>query len=194
MRSILRVSTCAFLVLACAAQLAAAGPSASGSFRFEHDGFTRAIELDVHQVSSSGRASGEMTFNGITRLYEQDVDGEGVIGRHGAADVTMRVELDCLRLAGHKAVASGRVASASISSYVGRRVVLAIEDGETDRFTWHFYRPTEIAWPVSDAEREDDVPVPAMRSQAAACQTFSLSGYEEWNALPKDAGDIQVTP
>ena len=208
-----RLSYALLVVCLCVFPLTASGASANGFFQFDHDGFTKTIEFNVQQISDNGRASGEMTFSGGTRLYEQDVDGEGISGRYGTADMTMKVDLDCLRLSGSKAVASGRVASASIPTYVGRRVVLVVEDvtdpKKADRFTWGVYGPQEMTWipqdseapgeqgwfstwQASDVEREDSERVPA-RQEPAPCQTFSLSAYD-MKALAKDSGDIQVTP
>jgi hypothetical protein len=131
----------------------------------------------------------------------------------------MQVDVDCIRVSGNRASMSGVITSSSASGYTGLRAILAVEDGgegsksDPDRFTWGAYRSTAQTWTpedaevpgdngamftwfASDAERFDDVPVPAGYSQSqnpVDCKSFGLGAYA-FEALAHGSGNIQVKP
>lgn len=217
MRLFARFSSLALVLVVIAFPLAAgnAGSSANGTFQFTHDGFSKSIEFNVRQHNSNGDASGEMTFIGGAEIPDQDVDGEGSSGPSGTiANLTLKAKFDCLRLNGNRASMTGVVTESSVSAYVGKRVLLAVEDnGEpnnVDRYTWGVYRSTELGWtpedaevpgdtgwgstwPVSDFERIDDVVQQNSRSTLVSCKSFGLGSYD-LRDLEKGAGNIQVKP
>jgi len=217
MRSFARFSSWALVLVLFVFPLAAgnAGSSANGTFRFSHDGFPKTIEFNVRQHTNSGDASGEMTFTGGAEIPDQDVDGEGFGGPSGTiANLQLKVKFDCLRLNGNRAAMTGVVTESTVSAYLGKRVLLAVEDnGEpnnVDRYTWGVYRSTEFGWtpedaevpgdtgwgstwPVSDFERIDETPVQNTRSTLVNCQSFGLSAYD-LRDLERGAGNIQVKP
>ncbi len=217
MQSFARVSAMALIVLVCAFPVAAAsnaGSSANGSFQFSHDGLSRTVDFNVRQHTNSNDVSGEMTFNGQANLPSEDVDGDGNAGPGDATTVNLTVSFDCLKLNGNKAAASGLVTSSSVSAYVGKRVLLAVEDnGEpnnVDRVAWGVYGLNDpswtpedaevpgdpgwgLGWDASDFENPDDVPVPFSRSTNVDCKSFGLANYDLID-LAKGAGNIQVKP
>ena len=215
MKSIARISAMALIALVCAFPMAAAaGASANGSFQFTFDGFTKTVDFNVRQHTNSGSASGEMTFSGGANLPGDDVDGDGNPGPGGSANVTVKVSFDCMKLNGNKAAASGVVTESSVPGYLGRRVILAVEDnGEpnnVDRYTWGVYKDTDpswtpedaevpgdpgwvFSWYASDFENPDDVPVQISRTTNANCQSFGLGSYD-LRDLAKGSGNIQVKP
>jgi hypothetical protein len=192
------------------------GQSASGGIHIVTDDGTRNIEFNA-KLDSSGSASGEVKFTGPLSVPDQDVDGDGT-GDPSAASSTLslRVEIDCLKVAGNRAVLSGLVKESNISAYVGRRMLLTVEDGgeghnaAPDRYTWGQYRSTAATWVASDAElgfdpgvgltwtatdfeRTDDAGISSNRPSGTDCKTFSLSSYA-LEELPQGSGNIQVRP
>jgi len=190
--------------------------SASGGFHAVGDAGTRNIEFNA-KLHPNGSASGDLKFTGPMSVPDQDVDGDGT-GDPGAEEATLslRVDVDCLKVEGSRAALAGRVREASVTAYVGRRVVLTVEDGgegnnaAPDRYTWGQYRSTDSTWVASDAEldvdpgvglmwfssdaeREDDIAVPSSRPAGIDCRSFPLSSYA-LEDLSKGSGNIQVKP
>ena len=213
-RKALRISLSA-LVLTTFLLPAAFAQSASGGFEAKSDLGTVSIKFNAVGYSD-GRASGDLDYSGPVSVPEQDVDGDGG-GDPGVKEGTLslRVDVDCMKVEGNRAVLSGLVKSASVDTYVRRRVMLAVEDGADskdglDRYTWGQYRGEEASWVASDAEldpdpgvgltwlatdaeRKDDEGVPAGRPVSIDCQAFPLGSYD-LDDLAKDSGDIQVKP
>src|SRR4051794_41067012 len=141
---------------------AAFGQSASGGVHVVTDEGTRNIEFNA-KLDAGGSASGEVKFTGPLSVPDQDVDGDGS-GDPSAESSTLslRVEIDCLKVAGNRAVLSGLVKESNIGTYIGRRMLLTVEDGgeghnaAPDRFTWGQYRSTAANWTASDGELEFD--------------------------------------
>ncbi|HEX8493478.1 MAG TPA: hypothetical protein VF658_11590 [Pyrinomonadaceae bacterium] len=205
------VSILALLLLSFAAQQSATAQTASGNFQLSlEDGYTRYLEFDA-RTQTDGSATGQMTFSDEAPLSEQDPDGEP--GREPSASLYVKAEFDGLVVNGNMAVMSGTVRDSNFMSYIGKRVLLVVEDNgdnrETpDKITWGIYKLTErgwtpadaeleddngakLRWIATDAEREDDKGIPSHPSEAIDCQTFPLSAYayvetERW------AGDIRV--
>jgi hypothetical protein len=190
------------------------GSAANGDFQFSLAGASGAIQFDARQQGSS--AKGQMTFNATLDVSNEDVDGEGV-SSSSVSNVTATVAFDCVRINGNHAAMSGLVTSSNVPGYVGRRAVLAVEDnGEginaaaLDRFTWGLYRKTTptwtpsdaevpgdggamLSWYATDAERPDDVAVPARQSGEIDCKSFSFGVYA-FEQVAHGAGNIQVKP
>ena len=188
-------------VLTCALAMLGAVPafaqSVIGEFRVVNDDGTRYMAFNA-DIYSSGRASGDVKFSGPLPAI-QDVDGEG-IRETKEQTISMGVSVDCGRLDGNRAVISGLVKDSNVSTYVGRRVLLTVEDGiegkTRDAYTWGLYTPAEVTWVATDAdlkedrgagttwvatdfEREDDKGISASTMpEEVDCQTFTLASYE----------------
>jgi len=109
---------------------------------------------------------------------------------------------------------SGVVKDSSVSAYLGRHMLLTVEDGgegknaDPDRYTWGQYRSTAATWTASDgelvfdpgvgltwtatdAERTDDVGVPSSQPAGVDCKSFPLGSYA-LEDLPLGSGNVQV--
>jgi len=195
---------------------AAFAQSASGGFHAVSDDGTRHIEFNA-KVHPNGSTSGDLKFTGPLSIPDQDVDGDGT-GDPGATETTLSlsVDVDCLRVEGNRAVLAGRVKQSNIDAYVGRRMLLTVEDGgegknaEPDRYTWGQYRSTAATWVASDAElvsdpgvglmwtatdfeQPDDIGIPSSQPAGVDCRSFPLSSYA-LEDLPQGSGNIQVKP
>jgi hypothetical protein len=187
--------------------------SVSGELRVVTDEGTRYMAFSA-DVYSSGRASGDLKFEGPLAVSDQDVDGDGSGDKIGkATSVSLAVSVDCGRVEGTRAVIAGTVKDSNIEAYLGRRVLLTVEDGvdekTRDAYTWGLYRATTATWVASDAEldpdkgvgmtwiatdaeREDDKGVVASTQPVPVdCQTFSLASYT-LEELPADGVSIQI--
>lgn len=205
--------TLAFAILIVPAAFA---QSASGGFHAEGDGGTRNVEFNA-KIHPNGSASGELKFTAPLAVPDQDVDGDAT-GDPSATNamVTLRVDVDCLKVQGNRAALAGRVRESSVTAYVGRRMLLTVEDGGEgknagpDRYTWGQYRASSATWVASDAElpfdpgvglmwvatdseRTDDVGIPSSAPVAVDCQSFPLSSYA-LEDLGQGSGNIQVKP
>src|SRR6187549_3133946 len=107
--------------------VAAADGSATGGIRHESDRGPITIEFNARSTDRSGGASGILTFRAPVDV--PDTDEDDPFGQKGVADLSMKVELDCLVVAGARASMSGLVRDASITGYSGRRLILTVEDG-----------------------------------------------------------------
>ncbi len=190
--------------------------SASGAIHIVTGDGTRNIEFNA-KLGSAGTPSGEIKFTGPLSVPDQDVDGDGT-GDPSAESSTLslRVEIDCLKIDGNRAVLAGLVKESNVSTYVGRRMLLTVEDGgegtnaPPDRYTWGQYRSTAATWVASDAElefdsgagltwtatdfeRDDDAGIPSTRPAGTDCKTFSLSSYA-LEEVPQGSGNVQVRP
>jgi len=190
--------------------------SASGGFHVVSDDGTRNIEFNA-RVNPNGSTSGDLKFTGPISVPDQDVDGDGT-GDPSATvtTLTLRVAIDCLKVQGNRAALAGVVKDSNVAAYIGRRVLLTVEDGgegknaPPDRYTWGQYRSTAATWVASDAElpsdpgiglswiatdaeRTDDIGIPSTTSTTVDCQSFPLGSYA-LEDLPQGSGNIQVKP
>lgn len=212
MRIVRLVLTSALLLAAAAA--ASAAESARGSYQFTlGDKFVKYLEFDA-QGLGDGSATGRMFFRDDATVVGQDVDGTGEKpethqGFYISADI------DAITVSENRAIMSGTVRDASISSLLGRRVLLTVEDNGynsriPDRLTWGVYDPTKISWTPSDAEwkedpgvglrwwatdaeRKDDRGYEMPRDGSFTTQTYPLAAYSYADA-DNGAGDIVVQP
>ncbi|HEY6190419.1 MAG TPA: hypothetical protein VIW80_22395 [Pyrinomonadaceae bacterium] len=191
--------------------------TADGSISFTlDDGFTKSLKFTA-VANSDGSASGRMIFSGPAEFPDQDVDGTGSAGYSGKIeDLFIQAEFDSMVVERNRAVMSGVVTGATLSDYIGQRVLLVVEDnadgiGERgDKFTWGIYKPAEkgwipadaelkedsgwsMTWLATDAERRDDKGIQITRDWVLNCQTFPLSSYDFVNPTQGD-GDILVQP
>ncbi|HJW96060.1 MAG TPA: hypothetical protein VJ901_20800 [Thermoanaerobaculia bacterium] len=190
--------------------------SASGGFHVVTDDGTRNIEFNA-RVSTGGATSGEIKFSGPVTIPDQNVDddGSGDVGMT-MTTVSLRVDVDCLRIDGNRAALSGLVTDSNISAFVGRQMVLTVEDGgegknaAADRYTWGQYHSGNpkwtasdaelefdpgvgLTWIATDAERTDDAGIPSSHSSVIDCHSFPLVSYA-LEDLAQGSGNIQVKP
>jgi hypothetical protein len=171
------------------------GPSASGSFRvlFE-DGSTREINFSA-KTAMDGSTSGEIILqDSPAKSAKKPVSEE----EPNAGPFYAKAECDCLTIKGVEAVMSGIVKKSSSESYVGKRVIIVVQDGDSldpplrDKLSWGFYKtptrswvpvdaerpdeaPTSSTWVATDSERPDDVGVLSNKSETIGCDTFPFS-------------------
>ena len=208
------ISTIALLFAALAATPAAAAQTAGGSYQFAlEDGRTKYVEFDA-QAQTGGGASGRMFFSDDAPVEYQDTDGVGdpvetLPGFYFSA------EFDGMQVSDNMAVISGTVRDSSITSLIGRRVLLTVEDNgdntrAPDRVTWGVYADAQrgwtpsdaelredpgvgMTWTATDAERRDDPGVRVPLDDSIGVHTFPVASYEFFLAAT-GAGDIVVRP
>ena len=206
------ITIIALLFTALAGATVAAAQTAGGSYQFTMDDrLTKYVEFDA-QALSGGGATGRMFFSDQSEFAYQDVDGVGdPVERHRG--FYLSADLDQLSVSDNKAVMSGVVRDASLTSLIGRRVLLTVEDNGTDgrdRLTWGVYQSVErrwtpsdaeraedpgvgATWVATDAERRDDAGVPMPLDESLGTQTFPFAAYA-YVETTDGAGDIVVRP
>jgi hypothetical protein len=220
MKSVACAAILALLLLSYAtpnlAATRAVGPVAEGSYRFTtSDGLSKAVEFSA-ATNADGSVSGKMALNGPVEIPDQDVDGTGQKDFSGSlADFYVEAEFDGLVVENNRAVMSGTVTASNVGEFIGRRVLLVVEDNgdgsdpkAQDAITWGLYKPADESWVASDAElkedpgvgltwwatdaeRKDDKGVSSNKSKAIDCQTFPLSSYL-FDDVRYEGGDIRV--
>jgi len=186
------------------------GPSANGDFHFTlEDGVDRSVEFNA-RTQRDGNTTGEMTFSDPVGIPNSGSDS-------ATSGLYVKASFDCLLIKGNKAVMSGVVTQSNVGDFIDHRVLLVVEDSgggvnETnhDKLTWGVYQlpnrtwtPQDsevpgdqgalLDWIATDFERDDDVGIPARRSEIIGCQTFSLSSYSLVD-VQHGQGNIQVKP
>jgi hypothetical protein len=185
----------------------------TGSFHHGKGKDAMKVELNARSTDNSGGATGQLKFQATVEL--PDVDEDDPFGQKGPADLSMKVDIDCLVAKEGRASMSGIVRDASVIGYAGRRVLFAVEDGGeganagSDKFTWGVYgvqhvkwspADSELAfddgwgrsWKATDSERADDAGVVINRGQDGTdCRAFALSAYD-LTPLAADTGNIQI--
>ena len=200
-----------------AAGAPAAGPSASGTYRFVmDDGFSKSVEFTA-TTDERGVTTGQMTFRDEAGVIERDEEGLGG-DEKSPSEFYMTAVFDKLTIDRNRAVMSGTVADSSIRSYIGKWVQLVVEDNgdgreEPDKLTWCFCQPEEGGWVPADAElredqgafsqwwapdaeREDDRGVQSTNiipGNKTSCTIFPLSAYPFADVISGE-GQIQVQP
>jgi hypothetical protein len=203
------------LVLASAAPSVLAEGSTTGGFHLKGEAGTMNIEFNARATDNRGSGSGQMTFSAPVDLPDLLGDEESS-DKRSTVTLFMKVDLDCVLVISNHAAMSGFVRSATINGFVGRRVVLAVEDGgegsksEADKFTWGVYDVHHLKWSPSDAElefddgwsrtwiatdaeRQDDPGVQILRNSETDCRSFPLTAYN-YIEIPQGGGNIQVRP
>lgn len=216
MKSIVCASIFTLFLLSFIAPRPVAAQSADGSLRFAlEDDLTKSVEFNA-TTDGDGSASGEMTSGGPAEIPDQDVDGNGDRSFSGRLE-NLRIDarLDGMLVERNRIVMSGTVTGSALDEYIGRRVLLVVEDvddgGEKtqDALTWGIYKPVEmnwipadaelendegwrLTWWATDAEREDDRGITSRPSMEITAQSFPLSSYSF--DLKYAEGDIKVRP
>jgi hypothetical protein len=190
------------------------GPSAQGSFQISlENGQSRDIQFDA-RVATDGSTTGEITFRdeglgGPPSKATEDVDAGEV-----SSPFYAKATCDCLIVKGVEAALSGTVTESSRKNYVGRRVVIVVQDGDSltpplrDKLSFGFYRtppsvvgatdgerPDEqspTTWVATDAERPDDTGIIPQKSQEVSCTSFPISSFDFIGAK-QGKGKIQIT-
>lgn len=179
--------------------------SANGSFQVSmENGQSRDINFSV-RLTSDGSTSGEITFRDrpvISTLKSKSPDPKSqshINGEDAAVPFYAKAECDCLMIKGIEAVIGGTITEASVENYVGRRVLLVVQDGDSlkpplrDKLTFGFYKITPKNWIATDAERPDDGPAPtwvatdaerpddagtlSQKSEQITCESFPISAH-----------------
>jgi len=194
-------------------------PSARGKVKLSlTDGAAWQIEFEA-SLHRDGRTTGEITFIGQTKKADSDNRGEGVSSTTDKSwtEFYFKAAFDCMVIKGTRAVMAGTITQSNSEKYVGRRVVLVIQDTEkdvsslsADKLTWGIYNPVRRTWLASDgelaedqgvgatwlatdAERDDDPGVSSDKTDSIGCQTFPLSSFSLIK-IKKGDGDIEVLP
>jgi len=215
MKRVPRVFLSAFFLAMLFIVPGALAQSASGAFHANNDEGTRNVEFNA-MIHPNGSASGQIMFTGPLAIPDQDVDGDGGGDVVPETTVSLRVDVDCVNVVGNRAAIAGLVRDSNVGVYVGRHVILTVEDGgegknaDPDRYTWGQYNPAAASWIASDAElevdpgvglvwfasdfeREDDEPVLYSPPTGIDCRSFPLGSYS-LEALPEGSGNVQVKP
>ena len=173
--------------------------SAKGHFRISiPDDTAKIIDFNA-QLTADDSTSGEMIFREVETVVQAPSDDAAEPQTN--KPLFIRAAFDCLVVDGNRAVMSGGVTEASAERYIGRRIVLAVEDngngeipGKRDRVTWGVYRnmrdslspididrPDEPAGPMSwiakDSDRDDDPGILSNTRQEIGCRTFPVSSF-----------------
>lgn len=191
------------------------GQTVSGGFSTTTEAGDSKFEFNA-EVYAPGTASGEILYSGPLSIPEQDVDGDGSGDVVKDRTLSLRVSVECGRIEKNRATISGRVRESNVGDYVGRSILLTVEDSSdektADAFAWGQYRPTPqtwvpsdnelkpdpgvgMTWYATDSEREDDKGIPAGGAPEAVpdCSSFPFGSFE-LEALQRGSGDIQVKP
>ncbi|MBA3240270.1 MAG: hypothetical protein H0T60_03500 [Acidobacteria bacterium] len=191
------------------------GPFANGNFKFSlEDGFAKHVEFDA-RTNEKGAATGQMTFTDEAKISGQDVDGTGDGAAESRSGFYIKAEFDCLSVEKNRAVMCGTISDSSHGAYVGRRVLLVVEDAgdgpeAQDRLTWGLYLITErgwfatdaereydegagLRWTATDAERRDDVGIPSHMDEEIGCRSFPVESHDLVEVKEAE-GTIQVQP
>lgn len=174
------------------------GPSAFGSYQISvNNGTSREITFNA-SAARDGSATGEITFRDSSKTSST----KAVTGQQPdevGSNFYAKAKCDCLKINGVEALLSGTVTESSSESYVGRRVVLVVQDGDSltpalrDKLTWGFYRSTAknwiatdserpdeaaaVGWIATDAERPDDTGQISQKTDEVNCESFPISSF-----------------
>lgn len=198
MKMILRNALFALFLLALTSTHSVNAQSADGSFKFVENNFTKIIEFRAVSTKEGG-ADGQMIFRGPATIPRQDVDGDGNTDFSGRLEsLDMDVSFDRMVVEKNKAVMSGMVVNSNVREYIGRHVLLTVEDNGDgtdpkmpDKFTWGFYKKLDLWWTPTDAEVKDD---------RGAYYTWWATDYERKDDVgyamprPKDPPSAQSFP
>jgi len=181
------------------------GASANGSYEVSVDNSTsREITFNASSAGD-GSTTGEITFRDLAKESVQpprespDKDLAEDKQETAKPKFFAKVLCDCLKVEGVEAILSGTVTESSREAYVGQRVVLVVQDGDSltpplrDKLTWGFYKSSAKNWVATDAERPDAAPAPAwvatdaerpedsgkinQKSDQINCESFPITSY-----------------
>ncbi|HEU4507232.1 MAG TPA: hypothetical protein VFR78_03270 [Pyrinomonadaceae bacterium] len=189
----------------------AEGTSAAGSFKFAlQDGETRFLEFKVTEQAEN-LAAGDMTYSDPVAIPVDDPDNPEKPTTQG---LLLRARFDCMQTVKNTAVIGGEIFESNFPGAIGSRVLLVIEDngidGSRDRVAWGIFQNSAITWfpqdaevPnddgakltwwATDAERRDDVGIPAGLglSRMVTCKSFPLAAID-FPEIKYAGGDLQI--
>jgi hypothetical protein len=188
-------------------------PSANGSFQISmENGQSRQINFTA-RLASDGRTSGEITVKDQPRTSDPKAQTNST-GVDAPPPFYAKAVCDCLMISGIEAALSGTVTESSWEGYVGRRVLLVVQDGDSitpplrDKLTFGFYkiskkdwlvtdseRPEEgtaATWVATDSERYDDAGTLSQQSEGVTCESFPISSHS-FIGSKQGRGKIEVT-
>lgn len=118
------------------------GASATGLAHFTFDdGTLRTVSFDATRQRDN-TAVGQISIQDRTPIPAQDVDGTGDPDLAGSPNgVDLNAQVECLVVEGTMAVIGGQITHADVARYVGKYVLLFVEDhgrGQA-RLNWGFY-------------------------------------------------------
>lgn len=190
------------------------GLSANGRFQLSlGNGQTREIQFNA-QSTRDGSTTGEIIFRDGQKVLDPK-SPDDTTASEAAPPFYAKAVCDCLMVKGIEAVLSGTISEASAENYIGRRVLLVVQDGDSltpplrDKLTYGFYRTSVKGWVASDgeradeqgpaptwvatdAERPDDVGILSQKSEEVTCESFPISSHTFIDAR-QGKGKIQVT-
>ena len=187
----------------------------TGDFRAPVSGGTMSIQVDAQTVRASGAGSGTVYFQGPVKVSDTDDEGNPK-QKTSVSALTLKVDVDCVRINRNRATMSGVVRTSNLDTYLGRRFLLVVEDNASPanpKFTWGFYRTAGATWTATDselpaddennrprtwtatdAEREDDTPVTVNDPHAdSECRSHLLS-VDSLTEIPTGGGTVRVQP
>ena len=188
-------------------------PSAVGHYQISiSDEPTRTIDFNA-RLERDGSTAGEMAFQDSGSAPGSKATSD-VDSQDASRPFFLKANFDCLTVNGNSAVMSGNVTQASLERYLGRRVLLVVQDNghgvepaKRDKLTWGLYRVAAdnplttdfertddqggITWLATDAERDDDTGMPSQKSEEIGCHSFPLSAFSFINGR-EGRGNIQV--
>jgi hypothetical protein len=193
-------------------------PFANGSVRvILADGLPRQVEFAA-RLLENGSTMGQMTFRTPSPSTKPSAGSEiAPASEPSSSAFYFKAALDCMVVRGNRAVMGGAVTESSTESYVGRRVLLVVQDGgettttqSNDKLTWGVYSPqvrtwaasdaevendmgTGATWLATDAERDDDPGLNSDQSEFKGCGSFPTSAFSLFKVKSGD-GDIHVRP
>jgi hypothetical protein len=191
------------------------GPSVRGSFQISTDGGpTMYIEFHA-KLEKDGSTIGETILQDRSSS-DKKADGDDRSSTSSSPGFFAKAQFDCLFVKENRAVMSGSVSESSSSQYIGRRLLLVVQDGDgfnppgKDRLTFGIYRqtakswiPTDserpdeqsgaASWVAQDSERPDDEPVLPTKSETIGCHSFPISSFSFIDAK-QGHGDIKIRP
>lgn len=191
------------------------GAAANGSFQISlENGQSRYIQFDA-RLATDGNTTGEIAFRDARTVVSNAITTPDVELSESQPAFYAKATCDCLLVNGVEAVLGGVVTESSRKNFIGRRVLLAVQDGDSltpqlrDKLTFGFYRTTfkswvasdgerpeeqvfTPAWVATDAERDDDIGTLSYKSEEITCNSFPLSSHSFIGAK-QGKGKIQVT-
>lgn len=190
------------------------GVSAKGTFKISiENGQSREVQFDA-RIAMDGNTTGEITFHDTGAVVTTPKTAEDSDASAAVTPFYVKATCDCLVVQGVEAALSGTVLESSRKNFVGRRVVLVVQDGDSltpplrDKLTFGFYgkplnvlgasdseRPDEqgpTTWVATDAERSDDTGVMLQKNQEVTCTSFPISSFNFIGAK-QGQGKIQIT-
>jgi hypothetical protein len=135
------------------------------------DGLLRTVAVSA-QTHADGAVSGQIDFQSFDPLPDQDVDGAGdSTAAESRSGVTVLAEVNCVAIVGDVAIVGGQVVTANPARYVGKQMLLLVEDSDRaqGRFTFGFYES----------------------AQNVFCGSFPLAAYTPVERL---GGNLKVQP